>query len=293
MIWQVRPTDVPAVTLEQARRSSQPKGVSGAHVWELDVDLASRSTTCVPGRRSALRDRPPDDEPGRLLRSRDAVARQLADQREQRGLQQEAEGRTRSTCRRRSSSSTPPASSRGRRSPSGRSPAAATSGSRWPRSSSRTCEKIGLNLSIQRADVSTWLAKFFPAGKRYPNTIIANYFSMPPNPTYALKQGQFGSCECNWKNTTFEALAAEGAGRRRPAGAAEGLRHDAADLQLVRAGDGDRAPDEHRRAPADASRTRGRTRRATSTSRRRGSRANVGQGAAARRPPPSRPDAKE
>jgi len=73
-------------------------------------------------------------------------------------------------------------------------------------------QKIGLNLSIQRSDVSTWLAKFFPAGKKYPNTIIANYFSMPPNPTYALKQGQFGSCECNWKNTTFEALALKAPG---------------------------------------------------------------------------------
>jgi peptide/nickel transport system substrate-binding protein len=73
-------------------------------------------------------------------------------------------------------------------------------------------QKIGLNLSIQRSDVSTWLAKFFPAGKKYPNTIIANYFSMPPNPTYALKQGQFGSCECNWKNTTFESLALKAPG---------------------------------------------------------------------------------
>ena len=29
-------------------------------------------------------------------------------------------------------------------------------------------QKIGLNLTIQRSDVSTWLAKFFPAGKSYP-----------------------------------------------------------------------------------------------------------------------------
>src|SRR6476620_5399278 len=73
-------------------------------------------------------------------------------------------------------------------------------------------EKIGYHLSIQRSDVSTWLAKFFPAGKSYPNTIIGNYFSMPPNPTFAMKQGQFGSCECNWKNNSFEALAAKAPG---------------------------------------------------------------------------------
>ena len=88
------------------------------------------------------------------------------------------------------------------------------------------------NLWIERSDVSTWLAKFFPAGKKYPNTIIGNYFSMPPNPTYAMKQGQFGSCECNWKNNTFEALAAQGSRVSRSGRAAEGLRHDAAALQL-------------------------------------------------------------
>ena len=83
-------------------------------------------------------------------------------------------------------------------------------------------QKIGLNLSIQRSDVSTWLAKFFPAGKKYPNTIIANYFSMPPNPTYAMKQGQFGSCECNWKNNIVRGAGAEGTGSQRPGRAAEG-----------------------------------------------------------------------
>ena len=73
-------------------------------------------------------------------------------------------------------------------------------------------QKIGLNLDIKRSDVSTWLAKFYPAGKSYPGYIIGNYFSMPPNPTYALKQGQFGSCECNWKQNTFEALAKKAPG---------------------------------------------------------------------------------
>jgi ABC-type transport system substrate-binding protein len=35
---------------------------------------------------------------------------------------------------------------------------------------------------------------------------------MPPNPTYALQQGGYGSCECNWKNGTFEALAKKAPG---------------------------------------------------------------------------------
>jgi len=78
-------------------------------------------------------------------------------------------------------------------------------------------QRIGLNLEIQRADVSTWLAKFFPAGKKYPNTIVGNYFSLPPNASYALKQGQFGSCECNWKNQKFEDLATKALGTKDPA----------------------------------------------------------------------------
>lgn len=68
-------------------------------------------------------------------------------------------------------------------------------------------EKIGYHLNIVRSDVSTWLAKFYPAGKSYPNYIIGNYFSLPPDPSYAFNQVQYGSCECNWKNATFEADA--------------------------------------------------------------------------------------
>ena len=75
-------------------------------------------------------------------------------------------------------------------------------------------QKIGLDLEIQRADVSTWLAKFFPAGKKYPNTIVGNYFTLPPNPSYAMRQGQFGSCECNWKNNKFEAQASKAIGTK-------------------------------------------------------------------------------
>jgi peptide/nickel transport system substrate-binding protein len=72
--------------------------------------------------------------------------------------------------------------------------------------------KIGLNLNIVRSDVSTWLSKFYPAGKQYPGYIIANYFSLPPNPSYAFKQVQYGACECNWKDNTFEALAQKAIG---------------------------------------------------------------------------------
>jgi peptide/nickel transport system substrate-binding protein len=70
-------------------------------------------------------------------------------------------------------------------------------------------QKIGLNLEIQRNDVSTWLGKFYPAGKSFPGTIIANYFSMPPDPSFAFQQGLYGNCECNWNNPQVEKLAAQ------------------------------------------------------------------------------------
>ena len=73
-------------------------------------------------------------------------------------------------------------------------------------------KQIGLNLNIVRSDVSTWLSKFYPAGKSYPGYIIGNYFSLPPNPSYGFSQIQYGSCECNWKNATFEALAQKAVG---------------------------------------------------------------------------------
>ena len=73
-------------------------------------------------------------------------------------------------------------------------------------------KQIGLNLTIVRSDVSTWLSKFYPAGKSFPGYIIGNYFSLPPNPSYAFSQVQYGACECNWKNAQFEALAQKAVG---------------------------------------------------------------------------------
>jgi peptide/nickel transport system substrate-binding protein len=78
-------------------------------------------------------------------------------------------------------------------------------------------QKIGLNLTIVRSDVSTWLAKFYPAGKSYPGYIIANYFSLPPDPSYAFAQVRYGSCECNWKDPAFESLADKAIGTSDPA----------------------------------------------------------------------------
>jgi peptide/nickel transport system substrate-binding protein len=209
MIWQVRPTDVPSL---QAAGTSflAPKGVSGAHVWELDttsepfndvrarqalsyaIDRATMNKAAFSGLATA--------SPGNSLISASSTAyykklkgypfnlqkaKQLFDAA---GVKQGTTFTFWALAGRRDEWIT------------------------MAQILQQDLEKIGLKLSIQRADVSTWLAKFFPAGKKYPNTIVANYFSMPPNPTYALKQGQFGSCECNWKNNTFEAQALKAPG---------------------------------------------------------------------------------
>ena len=209
VIWQVRPTDVPAVRSSDTSFLA-PKGVSGAHVWELDVT----------------------SEPFNDVRARQALAyaidRRTMNRAAFSGLATPSIGNSlissSSSAYNKKMKGYPFNLQRAKQLFDAAGVKPGTTFTFWALAGRRDewitmaqilqqdLQKIGLNLAIQRSDVSTWLAKFFPAGKRYPNTIIANYFSMPPNPTYALKQGQFGSCECNWKNTTFEKLALKAPG---------------------------------------------------------------------------------
>jgi peptide/nickel transport system substrate-binding protein len=71
----------------------------------------------------------------------------------------------------------------------------------------RDLKKIGLNLKIVRSDVSTWLGKFYPPGKKFPNVIVMTYNSYPADPTYGMAQMQHGGCDCNWNNPEYESLA--------------------------------------------------------------------------------------
>ena len=139
MIWQVRPTDVPALR-SNSTSFLQPKGVSGAHVWELDVtsepfnDVRARQALSYAIDRRTM---------NRAAFSGLAtpVDRQLADQRDERRLQQEAEAVHVQPPEGEAALRRGGREARGRRSPSGRSRAGATSGSRWPRSCSRTCRR--------------------------------------------------------------------------------------------------------------------------------------------------------
>ncbi len=211
MIWQVRPTDVPAVR-SSGTSFLAPKGVSGAHVWELDTT----------------------SEPFNDVRARQALSyaidRRTMNRTAFSGLATPSYGNSlisaTSTAYNKSLKPYNFNLARAKQLFDAAGVRPGTTFTFWALAGRRDewitmaqilqqdLQKIGLNLSIQRSDVSTWLAKFFPAGKRYPNTIIGNYFSMPPNPTFAMKQGQFGSCECNWKNNTFEAQALKAPGIR-------------------------------------------------------------------------------
>jgi peptide/nickel transport system substrate-binding protein len=78
-------------------------------------------------------------------------------------------------------------------------------------------KKIGLNLKIVRSDVSTWLGKFYPPGKKFPNVIVMTYNSYPPDPSYAFKLVQYGGCDCNWKSPELESLATQALATADPA----------------------------------------------------------------------------
>lgn len=73
-------------------------------------------------------------------------------------------------------------------------------------------KKIGINLDIQKNEVSTWLQKFFPAGQKYPGTIVANYLSVPVEPSQELNFFKTGICECNWTNATYDHLLQQALG---------------------------------------------------------------------------------
>jgi peptide/nickel transport system substrate-binding protein len=209
VIWQVRPTDVPAVQ-SSSMSFLKPSGVSGAHVWEVDTTSPPFNDTRARQALSYAIDRVTMNKAafsglatpslGNSLISSASPAYNKKLKPYKFDLQKAKQLFDAAGVR------------------------AGTTFTFWALAGRRDewitmaqilqqdLQKIGLNVSIQRNDVSTWLARFFPAGKKYPGTIIGNYFSLPPNPTYAMKQGQFGSCECNWKNNTFELLAAKAPG---------------------------------------------------------------------------------
>ena len=170
MIWQVRPTDVPALR-SSGTSFLAPKGVSGAHVWELDVT----------------------SEPFNDVRARQALSYAI----DRRTMNRAAfSGIATPSFGNSLISAASPAYNKKLKpytfnlqkakqlfDAAGVKPG--TTFTFWALAGRRDewitmaqilqqdLQKIGLNLSIQRADLSTFLAKFYPAGKKYPNTIVA------------------------------------------------------------------------------------------------------------------------
>lgn len=80
-------------------------------------------------------------------------------------------------------------------------------------------KQIGIKMKIEREEFSTWLGTFYPAGKRYPGGIIANYLSLPAIPSYQLSFLADGVCECNarlpgWAELSGRAVATADADAR-------------------------------------------------------------------------------
>jgi peptide/nickel transport system substrate-binding protein len=67
-------------------------------------------------------------------------------------------------------------------------------------------KKIGITLRIQNTDIASWPAKFYPAGKSFPNLIVPNFQSYEPDAADEFLFLQSGRCECNWNNARFDSL---------------------------------------------------------------------------------------
>jgi peptide/nickel transport system substrate-binding protein len=64
-------------------------------------------------------------------------------------------------------------------------------------------KKIGINLDIKTPEVTTWAARFAPAGKKWPGLIVPNFYGAYPQPM-SLNWWLPGVCECNYHSAPFE-----------------------------------------------------------------------------------------
>lgn len=67
-------------------------------------------------------------------------------------------------------------------------------------------KKAGVELRIENQELSSWPAKFYPAGRRYPGMVIPNFQSFAPDPYFQLSFLLRGRCECNWDSPEFSAV---------------------------------------------------------------------------------------
>ena len=66
--------------------------------------------------------------------------------------------------------------------------------------------KIGIKLVIKESEVATWVAKFYPGGKKFPGLIVPNANSGPVEAAYNFNFYLPKRCECNWSPANFNRL---------------------------------------------------------------------------------------
>jgi peptide/nickel transport system substrate-binding protein len=66
-------------------------------------------------------------------------------------------------------------------------------------------KKIGVTMNIVNRDLSTWPNKFYPAGKKFPGTVVPNFQTYNADPALQLSFVLPGRCECNWNSKEFKA----------------------------------------------------------------------------------------
>jgi len=77
-------------------------------------------------------------------------------------------------------------------------------------------KEIGIDLEIKNSEVAVWVDKFYPAGKSFPNMVVPNYQSVPPEPAFSMNFLLTGRCECNWDNKEFDGLYEKAVGTVDP-----------------------------------------------------------------------------
>lgn len=78
-------------------------------------------------------------------------------------------------------------------------------------------KEIGIDLEIDNNEVAVWVDKFYPAGKSFPNMVVPNFQSVPPEPAFSMNFLLTGRCECNWDNKEFDDLYTQAIGTVDPA----------------------------------------------------------------------------
>lgn len=76
----------------------------------------------------------------------------------------------------------------------------------------QSLKKIGVDLKISNREISSWPAKFYPAGRRFPGLVVPNFQSFAPDPYFQLSFLLRGRCECNWDSPEFTDLFDEAVG---------------------------------------------------------------------------------